>query len=628
MDGTLDRETVPGTTDALAGGEQARTNRLRKLADAALAINSTLSLDDTLKLITEQARDIIGAHQAATSMTVAENWMHAITTSDLSDAYTAWRSQAPPSHGAGIYALVCRENRSIRLTRAELEAHPIWRGFGAEEGRPLPLHGWLAAPLIARDGRNIGLIQLSDKHAGEFTEEDEAVLVQLAHMASVAIENARLYEAERDAHAEAEAAQRRLAFLAEASEILSSSLEYETRLSSLAQLAVPYLADWCIIDMLQEDGAIHRLAIAHIDPSKEKLAHQLQLRYPSIKPEAPHTIMKVLQSGRPWLDSEVSEIRLAAEARDAEHLEILRSLGFKSEMVVPLVARERALGTITFVMGESGRIYSPADLALAEELARRAAMAVENARLYQEARTSVQAREELLSIVSHDLKNPLASIKGYAQLLRRRIERLGIPDAARLLDGLAKIDTASARMVTQIDQLLDAARLRAGQPLDLDLQRIDLVALVRQVAVERQQTSQKHAIQVVTGVPELHGAYDAARIERVFANLLANAIKYSPHGGAIVVDIAREQGDGKSWAVVAVRDQGIGIPAADLPHIFDRFHRAGNVARQIQGTGIGLSSARQIVEQHNGSIEVVSQEGAGATFTVRLPLEGDAGVKG
>jgi signal transduction histidine kinase len=255
-------------------------------------------------------------------------------------------------------------------------------------------------------------------------------------------------------------------------------------------------------------------------------------------------------------------------------------------------------------------------------------MAVENARLYQDARMSAQAREELLSIVSHDLKNPLASIKGYAQLLRRRIERLGIPDAARLLDGLTKIDTASARMVAQIDELLDAARLRAGQPLDLDRERIDLAALVRQVAAEHQQTTQKHAIQVVSGVSELYGSYDAARIERVFANLLANAIKYSPQGGAIVIDIAHEQIDDKLWAVVAVRDQGVGIPAADLPHIFDRFHRAGNVARQIQGTGIGLSSARQIVAQHNGSIEVMSQEGVGATFTVRLPLEGDAGVQG
>jgi signal transduction histidine kinase len=255
-------------------------------------------------------------------------------------------------------------------------------------------------------------------------------------------------------------------------------------------------------------------------------------------------------------------------------------------------------------------------------------MAVDNARLYQEARTSLQTREELLSIVSHDLKNPLASIKGYAQLLRRRIERLEIADAARLLDGLTKIDATSTRMVVQIDELLDAVRLRADQLLDLDLQPIDLVALIRQVAAERQQTTQQHAIQVIAGVTELYGAYDAARIERVFANLLANAVKYSPHGGAITVDIAREPSDYSSWAVVAVRDQGIGIPDADLPHIFDRFHRAGNVARQIQGTGIGLSSARQIVEQHGGTIDVTSQEGVGSTFVVRLPLENDEGVKG
>jgi signal transduction histidine kinase/DNA-binding response OmpR family regulator len=414
----------------LLQSRQEHASRLRKLADAGLAINSTLSLDDTLQLVTEQARDIVGAHQALTSMTVAENWAQAITTLDFSDKYAAWRSYRPTFDGNGMYSLVCGQNHPLRLTQAELESHPAWQDLGAKAGRP-PMRGWLVAPLIARDGHNIGLIQLSDKYAGEFTEEDETVLVQLAHMASVAIENARLY---------------------------------------------------------------------------------------------------------------------------------------------------------------------------------------------QEARAAVQAREELLSVVSHDLKNPLASIKGYAQLLRRRIERLAIPETTRLVDSLTKIDTASARMVRQIDELLDAAQLRAGQPLDLNLERIDLVALMRQVTTDRQQSMQHHHIQVTTAVPELYGIYDAVRIERVFSNLLANAIKYSPHGSSIDVDIARQQSGDRLWAVIAMRDQGIGIPAADLPHIFERFHRAGNVARHIQGTGIGLSSARQIVEQHSGTIDVASQEGVGSTFTVRLPV--------
>jgi signal transduction histidine kinase len=410
---------------------------LRKLANVALAINSTQSLDQTLRLITTHAREIIGAHQAITTLTVDESWPQAILIVELSDKYAAWRSASlPPTPGINLPD--GQLNRPLRLTQAELEAHPAWHGIGAEPGR-LPMHGCLAAPLIARDGRNLGLLQLSDPYEDEFSEDDEAILVQLAHMASAAIEHARLY---------------------------------------------------------------------------------------------------------------------------------------------------------------------------------------------QDAQTSLQAREELLSVVSHDLKNPLASIKGYAQLLRRRIERLGIPDAPRLLENLLKIDTASARMVAQIDQLLDAARLHAGQPLDLDPQWLDLVALVRQVAAERQQTTQKHIIQVASAVPELCGIYDPARIERVFANLLANAIKYSPQAGTIDVEIARASSDGTDWAVVTVCDQGIGIPADDLPRIFDRFHRAGNVTRQIQGTGIGLSSARQIVEQHGGEIDVVSQEGVGSSFRVRLPLENDEGRTG
>jgi signal transduction histidine kinase len=287
---------------------------------------------------------------------------------------------------------------------------------------------------------------------------------------------------------------------------------------------------------------------------------------------------------------------------------------------VPLLARDRMLGTIAFVRAEAGRPYGPEDLALAEDLARRAAQAVDNARLYREAQEAVRARNELFSLVSHDLKNPLAVIKSQAQLIKRRASRAGVPETDHMLEGLASIDARVNKMTALIDELLDMARLQIGQPLELDRQPTDLVALAHQVADVYQRATESHQIVIEAAAPELVGHWDAVRLERVLGNLLANAIKYTPDGGRITLSVTWEEAADGDWAVLAVQDQGVGIPSGDLPRIFERFFRAGNVAGQIQGAGLGLASARQVVEQHGGTITVDSQEGVGSTFSVRLPL--------
>lgn len=180
--------------------EQQYRRRLQKLAQASLTINSTLSLDKILQLITDKAREIIEAHQSVTSLTLDENWSQSISTISLSDKYAQWGEYAEKPDGSGIYSLVCRLQHPIRMTQAALEAHPAWRGFGNEVGKHPPLRGWLAVPLTSRNGKNIGLIQLSDKYEGEFTEDDEAIAVQLAQMAAAAIDNARLYQASQEAN--------------------------------------------------------------------------------------------------------------------------------------------------------------------------------------------------------------------------------------------------------------------------------------------------------------------------------------------------------------------------------------------------------------------------------------------
>ena len=444
--------------------EQQHAARLHALAEASLDLNSSLSSQEVLQKVTEQTRQIIGAHQAMTTLIVNDNWEQATSAVSLSDKYAAWRGYSAKLDGSGIYSRVCRTNRPVRLTRRELQVHPEWQRSGAQADTHPPMSGWLAAPLIGRDGRNLGLIQLSDKYEGEFTEQDEAVLVQLAQMASAAIENARLYE---------------------------------------------------------------------------------------------------------------------------------------------------------------------------------------------EAREALNTRDQLISMVSHDLRNPLGVIRAYAQLLLRQMGRQPqrrqgqrperpqpSPTPSRHTDHmvmwLEQIESATTKMESFINELLDLAQVQAGRPLDLERQPTDLVALTAQVAAQVQHTTSRHTKKMHTHVPALIGHWDPLRIERVLTNLLINAVKYSPDGGEIEIEVGlglglgQEQGqehEGSEVAVWSVRDHGVGIPAADLPHIFERFRRGSNVAGQIGGTGLGLTSARRIVEQHGGTISVHSEEGKGSTFTVRLPLQVDAGAR-
>jgi PAS domain S-box-containing protein len=224
----------------------------------------------------------------------------------------------------------------------------------------------------------------------------------------------------------------------------------------------------------------------------------------------------------------------------------------------------------------------------------------------------------VVATLSHDLKNPLAAIKAHAQLLARRTWQLQQPQGAAFAEGLDAIDGAVEKTLVLLDDLLDAAQLQAGQSLQLERQEVDLLALLARVVQEQQATATPQQLVLEAELPALRGAWDPLRLERVFENLLSNAIKYSPASSAIVVRVAREA----DAACVTVADSGIGIPAADVSHVFDWFYRGSNVGEQQPGTGIGLAGARQIVELHGGSISVASTEGQGTTFTVQLPLDG------
>jgi signal transduction histidine kinase len=305
-----------------------------------------------------------------------------------------------------------------------------------------------------------------------------------------------------------------------------------------------------------------------------------------------------------------------------------RQQGLVSFIGVPLSTRGRTIGVLGLFNDHTQRHYSEDDQQLVGELSHQVALAIDNTQLHAatqraraEAERAVQVRDQVFRLITHDLRAPLTSIQGYAHLLKRRISSSGIADVEQFIRGLESIEEATRRMAAHIQELLDTASLQAGHALSLRWGSVNFVALVEQVVEACQEMSHKHVIRLDARVSHLTGSGDDMRLERVFNNLITNAIKYSPEGGEISVTITRERREQQAWAVFSVQDQGIGIPADDLPLIFDSFHRAGNVGDAISGTGLGLASARQIVEQHGGKITVDSEEGVGTTFTVWLPIE-------
>jgi len=413
-------------------------------------------------------------------------------------------------------------------------------------------------------------------------------------------------------------AEARQQFLAEASTLLSASLDYDRTLANLVELAVPRIADWCSINLLDGDGTLVRVGGRHIDPSKEAILRELRewhppdLSTPGVPPD-------IAPSDRPTLIADVTDVQLQRIAQNEEQLRVYRAMGFRSAMLVPLRMSTRPLGIIIFATGESGRRFGPDDLALAEELAQRAALAIENARLYRQAQAAVQLRDEFLSVASHELKTPVTALLGYSQLLRRRMERERSSND-RDRRAVQIIGAQTERLATLVHSLLDVSRLELGQ-FSLERQPVDLASLVQRIAADLQAvlppTEPPHTIDWSGPDEPLIVDGDALRLEQMVQNLVQNAVKYSPQGGPITLRLARDAGH----AVLAVSDRGIGIPHEAQARLFQRFYRARHAAAHgISGMGIGLYVVSEIVSRHGGTVEVASTEGVGSTFTVRLPL--------
>jgi signal transduction histidine kinase/putative methionine-R-sulfoxide reductase with GAF domain len=448
-----------------------------------------------------------------------------------------------------------------------------------------------------------------------FSEQDRQLLALFAAQAVIAIEHARLHDARARASADAEVARRRATFLAEVSAALATSLDYEATLGEVARLAVPTMGDWCTVYMLDQDGAVRRVAVAYADPAKAPFAEALSCYPPS--PASPRsTIAEVLRTGRAVLTPEIPASYVDALAQDAEHREIMRQLDFRSSMTVALGARGEVFGALALFSCAPDRRYEPGDVEVAEDLARRAGQAIDNARLYRDAHRAIRARDEFLSMVAHELRTPITSLLGFAQLARKQLGG-PTPISARVAERtLGAIDRQSIRLAALVARLLDVSRLDTSL-LTLQCQPVALEVIAEHVVAGARVRSSRHLLTL--DAPErVIATVDPVRIEQVLANLVENAIKYSPNGGPVELSIRTSP---PGHAEIAVRDHGDGVPPERRARIFERYYRA-HADEQTSGLGLGLYISNEMVRLHGGDLRAEFPDDGGSRFVVTLPLDG------
>ena len=442
-----------------------------------------------------------------------------------------------------------------------------------------------------------------------------------------------------------------LKFLLESIAAISSSLDYQITLNQIANLAVPKFADWCSIHIVDKDSVPQQIIVAHVDPKKVEFAKRLQEDYPPDDSDE-QGVNRVIKTGASEMMAEIPEKMLLASAKDKEHEKIIKALQIKSYMCVPLIARERVLGAITFIGAESGRRYSENDLLLVEDLAKVVGIAIENAQLFQEIQVEVQRRKEaedqLLKlnqdleqkvlfrtaqlqrsnselqdfayVASHDLQEPLRKIQAFGDLLKEEYgDKL---EGGR--DYLDRMLNASFRMRKLIDDLLAFSRVTTK---GLPFASTDLGQIVQEVLLDLEvQIKELHAEIIVQTLPVIEA--DPMQMRQLFQNLIGNALKFHRKDQQPKLKIyskMRALDDTHPMVEIFVEDNGIGFDVKYLDKIFTIFERL-NPKKDYEGTGIGLAVCRKIVQRHGGMITAKSIQKKGTTFIVTLPMKQKRGV--
>ncbi|MFL5541607.1 MAG: ATP-binding protein [Longimicrobiaceae bacterium] len=456
----------------------------------------------------------------------------------------------------------------------------------------------------------------------------------------------------------AEASRDRFSFLAEVSRCLADSLDYEATLTTVAEMSLPYLDAWCIVDVLDPDGELRRIAVAHPHPDRQEAARLLAERYP---PRAGDLIgaPRVIRTGRPEMAFDVPDAALVAAAHDAGHLELMRRLGVRAYVIVPMVARGQVLGAMTFVTAERDRRFGDIDVVMAEDLARRAAMAVDNARLHREAvearnaaddalqeaeqaldeaatteeylreardeaQAALRTRDEFVSTMTHEVQTPLNAIIGYLELLEMGVSgALGETQRGYV----QRAQDSSRHLLRLVGDVLDFSRSETAR-LEVAHDEVGAAETARSaLALVRPQASGR----LVTLVDDTESAAglrylgDEYRARQILANLLSNAVKFTPAGGRVRLECraqpARDGRDGPGDLIFVVSDSGEGVKPEDAARIFEPFVQGtAGLTRRHGGTGLGLPISRRLARLMGGEVWVdPDAPGPGATFVLRLP---------
>ncbi|WP_437952063.1 PAS domain S-box protein [Sorangium sp. So ce296] len=657
--------------------EQRRSEQLKGLAEASLAVNSATSLDRMLAEITERARALIGAHQSVISMTDDQNWAHAINAVSLSDKYAAYRGYDARSDGSGIYTLVCETNKPRRMTQAELEAHPAWRGFSGEAARHPPMRGWLAAPLIGRDGRNLGLVQLSDKEEGEFTGDDESILVQLAQLASVAIENARLRE-------EALAAEKRFRSMVEATAVVvwrtdprGHVVEDSPSWRGFTGQRYEEWVDYGWLDAVHPDdraraNAAWRGAVA--SKTRYEVEYRLRRRDGSWADTVARGVPLIADDGSiyEWVgcNVDVSDIRRAEEAFRVQH-RLVRTIAENATLGLFMMdahqrctfmnpaaekitgftfdeirALDRPLHEIVHHTRPDGSRYPmeecPIDRALPRksqeqgedvfvrkdgsfyhvaftaspildggvpvgtvieirDITEQKRAEAERERLIAALERSNKELDQFAYVASHDLKAPLRGIANLAQWIE---EDLSGTLQGESREHMSLLRGRVRRMEALIDGILDysrAGRVRhAVEPVDVGQILADVVELIAPPS--------EASVEVAPGLPVLRT--ERIPLQQVFMNLVSNALKHARRADARVRIGHRDAGLLHEFFV---EDNGPGIAPEFHERVWGLFQTL-EARDKVEGTGIGLSVVKKIVESRGGRIWIKSSPGQGAIF--------------
>jgi signal transduction histidine kinase len=603
---------------------EAAERRAAFLADAGTVLGATLDLDAVLQQMTEIAVPrmgdwcaifIRGQHESVRCVAFVHREQ---AKTALGRAYILARPisiDAPFGVGKVIRTGVSEltgeiSEEQLRAVARDDEGVRVRRELG---------HGSVLIVPLRVGAAVIGAVSMGRAEANAYDPTDRVAAEDLGGRLALAIQNAELYRDAQEARARAERANWQSAFLAEASRLLASSVDYDATLDGLIRLSVPTIADWAVVHLVRRDG-VRRIGPAYADPALAPLAETVRRVAPRIPTGLATGTATAVLGGRSLLVSDVTREWIDASIDDPEYRDVVLRLGPRSVIMVPLVARGRTVGSLTFVSLKAERRYGQADLEFAEEIGRRAGLAIDNARLYRQAEQARadaeganRAKDEFLAVLSHELRTPLNAIGGWLHILSE-----GTVQGAQADRAIATVRRNVLMLRRLIEDLLDVSAIIAGK-LTLEPGPCELSAIVEQGVESAAAGANTKGVHLKTDLePGVIVEADALRVRQVVGNLLSNAIKFTPEGGDVTVTLHRADGHAR----IVVTDTGPGIPQDVLPHVFDRFRQGDSSStRHHGGLGLGLAIVKHIVERHDGTVtaENVGPRG-GARFTIALPV--------